>query len=112
MLGIILMSILTIIGIGMVFKKFGLMPWEALVIAFDIIVLSELYKLNLGAFLAMLTITLLVFAKLNYQIAKAFKKGIPFIIGLTLLPMFFYPYLGFSKLKPELKEGIKVKYNI
>lgn len=46
---------------------------------------------------AYLIVTLVITLNLNYQLAKSFGDGIGFALGLTILPIVFYPLLAFEK---------------
>ena len=99
-----------------VFKKAGKPGWAAIVPFYSDWVLCEISELEKWFFALMIAPTIVsllgldaltsiaVIAGLagsffcNYNIALKFKKdGIAYGLGLTLLPIIFYPILGFGK---------------
>ena len=57
---------------------------------------------------ACLIVTLAITLNLNYQLAKSFGDGIGYALGLTILPVVFYPLLAFvKKQKTRMKRPLQ-----
>ena len=57
---------------------------------------------------ACLIVTLAITVNLNYQLAKSFGDGIGYALGLTILPVVFYPLLAFvKKQKTRMKRPLQ-----
>lgn len=53
--------------------------------------------------LAFLISLLVITLDLNYHLARSFGDGIGFALGLTILPIVYYPLLAFEKSKKRAK---------
>ena len=56
--------------------------------------------------LVYLIISFVITLNLNYQLAKSFGDGAGFALGLTILPIVFYPLLAFEKSKRHAKRDL------
>ena len=101
----ILVAALVVAGMYKVFEKAGLEGWKAIIPVYNVYVMLELFGYNpwltLLLFVPIANVVLLVM--LNDKVAKAFNKTTGYTVGLTLLPMVFYPLLGFTDEKFQLK---------
>jgi uncharacterized membrane protein YoaK (UPF0700 family) len=88
-----------IAGFWKVFVKAGKPGWAAIIPIYNLIVLIEIAKRPLWWFVLFLIPVVNIFAAIviSLEIAKRFGKDMGFGIGLALLPMIFYPILGFGK---------------
>ena len=90
--------ILMIVSLWKIFAKAGKPGWACLVPIYNIIVLLEI----VGRPLWWIILFIIPFANIVVAIliavdlAKAFGKGAGTTIGLILLPIVFYPVLGFG----------------
>lgn len=90
--------ILMIVSLWKIFAKAGKPGWACLVPIYNIIVLLEIVGRPIWwIILFFIPIANLVVAILiAIDLAKAFGKGVGMAIGLILLPIIFYPVLGFG----------------
>ena len=96
----IAIAILQIIATWKIFKKSGYEGWETLIPGHNEFVLFKMVGINpawvlLETFLAPSAIVFLFWK--NIELAHSFGKSTAFGIGLALLPVIFYPILGFGK---------------
>lgn len=99
--GIIWLAVVVLIIVGMwkVFQKAGRPGWESIVPFYNLYVLTvEIAKMEIVWFILMLIFPISIYAgiKVGMVIAPKFGKEANFGIGLGLLPMIFYPILGFG----------------
>jgi hypothetical protein len=89
---------LVVAGWWKLFVKAGEPGWAAIVPIYNLIVLIKIAGKPIWwivmAIIPCLNIIFLILVAL--EIAKAFGKDVGYAIGLFLLPMVFYPLLGFS----------------
>lgn len=85
------------------FVKAGEPGWAALIPFYNTYVLFKIAWGNGWKFLLLLIpIANIVFSiMVNVKLAKAFGKGGGFAVGLILLPVVFYPILGFGSAQYE-----------
>ena len=96
----IAIAILQIIATWKIFKKSGYEGWETLIPGHNEFVLFKMVGINpawvlLEIFCAPSAIVFLFWK--NIELAHSFGKSTAFGIGLALLPVIFYPILGFGK---------------
>jgi hypothetical protein len=86
-------------GFWKVFVKAGKPGWAAIVPIYNLIILIEIAKRPIWFIVLFLVPVLNILAAIiiGLEIAKRFGKSQGFGIGLALLPMIFYPILGFGK---------------
>jgi hypothetical protein len=91
-------AVLTIIGMWKVFVKAGKPGWGAIVPIYNIILICEIT----GRPTWWVVLTLIPFVNfivliiLFIDLAKAFGKSAGFGLGLAILPLIFFPMLGFG----------------
>ncbi len=92
------LNLLIIVGLWKVFSKAGKPGWASLIPFYNAIVLLEIVKRPLWWIVLMLIplVNLAVSIVLCLDLAKQFKKGPGYGIGLALLPYVFIPMLGFG----------------
>jgi len=88
-----------LIGCMKVFKKANRKGVSALIPFYNLITLLEICNLPkmYFAFLLIPGVNLIFFYKVEQVLAKLFKKNKLFGIGLFILPIAYYPILGYSK---------------
>ncbi len=106
-------TVLMVVSKWKIFEKAGKPGWAALIPYYSTYILYEmlnmqqcfviylvaaLVSLFLGGILAQLAsiVTFGLFVYANLNLAKAFGKEPAFVVGLTLLPIVFYPILAFG----------------
>ena len=134
---ILILSILMIAALWKIFKKAGTGGWKALIPVYNeytlfkiswkpryfwislllglaVSVLGEIsaYLSDYAMFFAIAMfacaiIALVIEIKVIFKLAKAFRKGVGFGLGLLFLPVIFYPILGFGKAKYRRKRRHK-----
>lgn len=114
-------SLLFLVGVWKVLTKAGHPGYFALIPGFNAVMLCKLANRSPWFAIALLFpldillialevrdrnynwcdfgFALCLFAEVNFPIAKRFGKGTVFGWGLTFMPMFFYPALGFGAAK-------------
>lgn len=96
----IAIAILQIIATWKIFKKSGYEGWETLIPGHNEFVLFKMVGINPAWVLLEIFFTpsaiVFLFWK-NIELAHSFAKSTAFGIGLALLPVIFYPILGFGK---------------
>ncbi len=105
MIVMIAVSAVMIVSMWKIFIKAGKPGWVSLVPVYNIVVLLKLVGMNpwllltfLIPFVNFVSIPV-VMIMLNIKLAKAFGQEGAFAAGLVLLPVVFYPILGFGKAK-------------
>lgn len=95
----LLVVVAMLAGMWKVFEKAGRKGWEAIVPIYNIYVLTIIvgqpWWLLILCFIPL--VNLFVGAFLAFKLAERFDQGIPFTVGLILLPFVFYPLLGFGE---------------
>ena len=90
--------VLIIAGMWKVFVKAGKPGWACLIPIYNVIVLLEIAGKELWWIILLLIpfVNFVVLILVGIAIAEKFGKGAGFGVGLALLPMVFYPILGFG----------------
>lgn len=106
----IVVTIISIIGKWKVFEKAGKPGWASLIPIYSTIVLLEIIgKPIWWVFLILFPCTSLIFyIWATNLLSKSYGQSEGFTIGLLLLPLIFYPMLGFGNYKylgPSAKEA-------
>ncbi len=93
--------LLYIIGMWKIFTKAGKPGWAAIIPIYNIIVLLEVVDKPLWWFILWLIpfVNVVIYIIVNIELAKKFGQGGGFTAGLILLPIIFYPILGFGGAK-------------
>ena len=107
---ILIVSVIVIIGHWKIYEKAGKPGWASLIPFYNIIVLLEIIgKPVWWLLLIIFPCTSLIFAIwATNLLSKSFGQSEGFTVGLILLPMIFYPMLGFGNyqyLGPAGAEG-------
>lgn len=93
-----LIIVLILVPFCFVFQKAGRAWWEALIPLYNLYVLTIITGQPawylIGFFIPVLNWITSIY--LYYQLSKRFGYGIPFAVGLVLLPFVFLPILGFG----------------
>jgi len=91
--------IFMLVAMGKVFSKAGRNPWLVLVPIYNAIVLLQIAGFS-GWFILLALIPYVGGFALSIMqcvgLGKKFNKGVGFVIGLILLPVIFFPILGFG----------------
>jgi hypothetical protein len=90
--------VLIVAGIWKVFVKAGKPGWGCIVPIYNIILILEIAGKPMWWIVLMLIplVSIVVAILVSIEVAKQFGKGSGFGVGLALLPMVFYPMLGFG----------------
>jgi Family of unknown function (DUF5684) len=90
--------VLIVAGWWMVFTKAGKQGWMAIVPILNVVILLEIIGKPLWWVILFFIpcVNFVVAIIVGIEVAKCFGKGAGFGLGLGLLPMIFYPILGFS----------------
>lgn len=93
-----LLALVALVGMWKVFTKAGRPGWAALIPFYNMFVLVEITGKPLWwAVMLFIPCVNIVFSILiPIELAKCFGQGAGFAVGLILLPMIFYPILGFG----------------
>lgn len=89
---------LTVAGAWRAFSKAGAPGWAVLVPVYNLVVLARVGR-EKGAWVLLLLVPLVnvvVLGYLSIMVARRFGRGVPFGLGLLLVPIVFYPLLGFG----------------
>ena len=88
-----------IAGLWKVFEKAGKPGWAAIVPIYNIIVMFEIVGKPLWWIVLLFIpfVNTVVGLYLTYLLGKSFGKSTGFVVGMILLPMVFYPMLGFGE---------------
>ncbi len=95
----IAVSILQIISMWKIYKKAGKPGWASIIPIYNMIVLFEIVGRKWWTlFLLMIPFyNIYLIIMINIELAKKFGKSSGFGIGLTFIPVIFYPILAFGK---------------
>ena len=87
-----------IAGIWKVFEKAGRPGWGCLIPIYIVILLLGMAGKPLWWIVLLIVplVSIIISIMINIEVAKNFGKSTGYGLGLALLPMFFYPMLGFS----------------
>lgn len=90
--------IIVLIGTWKVYQKAGQPGWAAIIPIYNLYILFKI-SWGKGLYILLLLIPLVNVVILYltvYKLALSFGKGIGYSLGLILLPMVFFPMLGFG----------------
>jgi hypothetical protein len=95
----IIMIVLSLVGIWKVYEKAGQPGWHSIIPFLNLFTWLKIVKKPYWWFFLMLIplVNLGIAFMLGIELAKAFGKGTLFGVGLVLLPIVFYPILGFGE---------------
>ncbi len=95
----LIFAIVLLISHWKIFTKAGEKGWYSLIPFYSTYVLFKIaFGNGLMALLLLIPYgNIAVYVILNFLLGKAFDKGIMYRIGLTVLPIVFYPMLAFGK---------------
>ena len=87
-----------IAGMWKVFEKAGRPGWGCLIPIYNVILLLGMAGKPIWWIVLLIIplVSIIVVIMINIELAKNFGKSTGYGLGLALLPMFFYPMLGFS----------------
>jgi hypothetical protein len=90
--------ILMIAAMWKIFTKAGKPGWAAIIPIYNTIVLLEVVGKPIWWFLLMFIpfVNIIILIIVDLELAKKFGQSTGFAIGLILLPVIFYPILGFG----------------
>ena len=88
--------IVMIAGMWKIFVKAGKPGWAAIVPIYNIIILLEIVGRPIWWILIYFVCAPIAAIIISLDLAKSFGKEIGFGIGLIILPVIFYPMLGFG----------------
>ena len=90
--------ILMIAAMWKIFTKAGKPGWAAIIPIYNTIVLLEVVGKPIWWFLLMFIpfVNFIILIIVDLELAKKFGQSTGFAIGLILLPVIFYPILGFG----------------
>ncbi len=91
--------VLMIVSLWKIYSKAGKPGWAAIVPIYNIIVLLEIVGRPIWWIILFFIpfVNFVVAILLAIDLAKAFGRGIGTAIGIILLPIIFYPVLGFGE---------------
>ena len=104
---VIAACIAMIAGMWKVFEKAGRPGWGCLVPIYNLILLLGIADKPLWWILLLLIpgVSIIIAILVSIEVAKKFGQGTGYGIGLALLPIIFYPMLGFG---PAQYQGVKL----
>jgi hypothetical protein len=88
--------VIMIAGMWKIFVKAGKPGWAAIIPIYNIIILLEIVGRPMWWILIYLICAPIAAIIISLDLAKSFGKDIGFGIGLIILPIIFYPMLGFG----------------
>ncbi len=90
--------LLIIISLWKIFTKAGKPGWASIIPIYNAIVLLEIVDKPLWWIILMLIpiVNVIIAIIVNVELAKKFGQSVGFAIGMILLPIIFYPILGFG----------------
>ncbi|MFA5403903.1 MAG: DUF5684 domain-containing protein [Ignavibacteria bacterium] len=88
--------IVMIAGMWKIFVKAGKPGWAAIIPIYNIIVLLEIVGRPMWWILIYLICSPVAAIVISLDLAKSFGKDIGYGIGLIIIPIVFYPMLGFG----------------
>lgn len=95
----LVLAVVQAAGLWMVFSKAGEPGWAAIIPIYNIYVLVTISDNEWWWLLVFLIplVQLVAFVKIQLDLASEFGQGVGFAAGLILLPIVFYPLLGFGE---------------
>jgi len=94
----LLIAVIQIAGMWMVFEKADHAGWKAIIPIYNLYIMLQIGE-NAWWWLVLLLVPILniyVLYKIHAGVARAFGRGIGFGLGLTFLPVLFFPLVGFG----------------
>ena len=90
--------LLIIVGLWKMFTKAGKPGWASIIPIYNLVVLIEITGKPLWWIVLLFIpfVNFVVGILINLALAERFGKGSGFAVGLILLPVIFYPILGFG----------------
>jgi hypothetical protein len=88
--------VVMIAGMWKIFVKAGKPGWAAIIPIYNVIILLEIVGRPMWWILIYLVCAPIAAIIISLDLAKSFGKDIGFGIGLIILPVIFYPMLGFG----------------
>jgi hypothetical protein len=103
LLGIIVVCLLILVSMWVVFEKCGEAGWKSLIPFYNMYVLMVICEKPVWWFLLLFIpgVGTVFYLLAMLALAERFGRGPLFGIGLTFLPMIFFPLLAFGGSKPE-----------
>ena len=100
--------VLSIAGMWKTFQKAGRPGWAAIIPFYNMFVLTEIAQLSVVWFILLFIPigNIIAAIMISIKIAENFGKSGGFGIGLWLLPVIFYPMLGFGDAKYQGTAGV------
>ena len=97
----IALILVMIIAQWKIYTKAGKPGWAVIIPIYNVIVLLEIVGKPLWWFLLMLIpiVNIVILIIVSVELAKKFGQSTGFAVGLILLPIIFYPILGFGGAK-------------
>jgi hypothetical protein len=91
-------AILMIAACWKIFTKAGKPGWAAIIPIYNVIVLLEVINKPLWWVILWFIpfVNFIIYIIISIELAKKYGKGGGFAVGLILLPVIFYPILGFG----------------
>ena len=95
----LLILILMIVSMWKIFENFKKPGWAAIIPIYNIIVLIEIVGKPLWWIILLLVpvVNLVIGIIILNELAKKYKKGVGYTVGLIFLPFIFFPLLAFGK---------------
>ena len=96
--GLFVTIVLIVVPMCIIFKKAGRAWWEALIPFYNMYVLTVITKQPWWILFGILlpVVNWIVPIYLDYHLCKRFGLGVPFTVGVVLLPFIFLPILAFG----------------
>ena len=96
-----IMTALTVIAMWAIFVKAGRGGWRSLVPVLNVYTLVDIADTSGWKFILLLipVVGVIYYVLLCIRLARAFRKGILFAVGLMLLPVLFMLILGLGRAK-------------
>lgn len=97
----LIIGLLMIIAMWKIYTKAGKPGWAVIIPIYNAIVLLEIVDKPLWWIILMLIplVNVIISIIVTVELAKKFGQSVGFAIGLILLPIIFYPILGFGGAK-------------
>lgn len=89
---------LMIVSVWKVFTKAGKPGWTSIIPIYNMVVILEIVKKPIWWILLMFIpiVNIIIGFIVLHELSKSFGKGFGFTLGLIVLPIIFYPILGFG----------------
>lgn len=96
----LLILVLMIVSMWKIFENFKKPGWAAIIPIYNLIVLIQIVGKPIWWILLLLFVpiaNIVVLVILLNELAKKYKKGVGYTVGLIFLPFIFFPLLAFGK---------------